>query len=315
MLSSVETSPLPQSQPPQADTPRVAAIIVTCNRLELLKECVQAVRSQTRPLDEIIVINNASTDGTGEWLDEQDGLTVIHQANLGGAGGFHRGIKEGYLRGHDWFWCMDDDTIPHADALERLCATPYFTAPDTGYLGSVAQWKDGSLHTMNMWLSAQWTRRPYQWYQTVLDDKCVPAFTSSFVSILISRVAVAKVGLPVKEFFIWCDDAEYTCRISEHFQNYHVLDSLVLHKTAANKGGDISALQPADYGKLKYGLRNQVVYIKWHGGSGLSRMLQLAKFLLHHTVLIFKRRAPFFLLRSLWSGLFFAPRIEQVSKP
>src|SRR5262245_55698771 len=114
----------------------VAAIVVTFNRFALLQECIAALRGQTRKVDEIIVVDNSSTDGTGEWLAAQADLTVVRQENLGSSGGQYTGIKTGYHKGHDWFWCMDDDTIPDADALERMTTTRYFDRPGTGFLCS-----------------------------------------------------------------------------------------------------------------------------------------------------------------------------------
>jgi rhamnopyranosyl-N-acetylglucosaminyl-diphospho-decaprenol beta-1,3/1,4-galactofuranosyltransferase len=301
----------------QAPAPKLAVIIVTHNRLALLQECVAAVLAQTRPLDEVIVIDNASTDGTGAWLDEQVGehptLTVIHQGNLGGAGGFHRGIKEGYSRGHDWFWCMDDDTIPHPDALERLCAAPPFTQASTGFLGSLVQWTDGTPHKMNMWFDAPDGAQSVGWYSTVARDKCVPCATASFVSILISRRAVEKVGLPIKEFFIWCDDSEFTYRISQHFSCFWVLDSVALHKTPVNARGTLSSVTPREYFKLKYGLRNEVFFRRSQKKPPVIKAIQVGLLLARHSFQLLKHRAPLFLMRSLWSGLLFSPQIERVA--
>ena len=81
---------------------KIAAVVVTYNRFVLLQKCIAALRDQTHKLDAIIVVDNASTDFTGEWLDKQKDLIVIHQANLGGSGGFHRGIKEAFERKFDW---------------------------------------------------------------------------------------------------------------------------------------------------------------------------------------------------------------------
>jgi hypothetical protein len=61
---------------------RVAAIVVTKDRLNYLKKFVQALKTQNRKPDEIFVINNASNDDTEKWLDEQEGITVIHQESL-----------------------------------------------------------------------------------------------------------------------------------------------------------------------------------------------------------------------------------------
>ena len=88
---------------------KVTAVVVTYNRVNLLQRVVKALESQTIELYKIFVVNNGSTDGTKEWLDSQTNLTVIHQDNVGGSGGFYRGIKEASKEETDWIWCMDDD--------------------------------------------------------------------------------------------------------------------------------------------------------------------------------------------------------------
>ena len=98
---------------------KIIAVVVTYNRLELLKRSMDCLR-QNKPLSAIIVVNNGSTDGTKEWLDKQDDLTVIHQSNVGGSGGFYTGIEAAYAQNADWIWCMDDDVFPRADCLENL---------------------------------------------------------------------------------------------------------------------------------------------------------------------------------------------------
>ena len=294
--------------------PRIAAIVVTRNRLALLQECLDALHSQSRAVDEIFVINNASNDGTREFLDSQSDLTAIHQGNLGGAGGFHRGIKAAYGAGHDWFWLMDDDTIPHPDALKKLCAAPGFKTGSAGYLSSIVRWTDGQLHKMNM--VGSHTAGGMSWYDSVLHDKCIPSEVSTFVSILVSRRAVAEVGLPLKEFFIWSDDVEYTHRISRQFPCFCVLDSVSVHKTPANKDGDPSQIAPGDVWKLRYGLRNQVAFLRRQPGLSL-RPLRVAYFMARQVYFVAKGRLPLGaklgLLRRLGSGLWFNPQIERVA--
>lgn len=102
---------------------RVAAVIVTYNRLEKLKTVLRTVRAQTTPPDWIVVIDNASNDGTKEFLAAQDdpALDVTRlEENTGGAGGFATGTKRAYDLGADLFWLMDDDCYPEPEALERL---------------------------------------------------------------------------------------------------------------------------------------------------------------------------------------------------
>ena len=77
----------------------VACVVVTYNRLGCLKQCLNALRNQSCQQFDIIVVNNGSTDGTKEFLDSQKDIIVIHQQNLGGAGGFYAGMK--YMMEHE----------------------------------------------------------------------------------------------------------------------------------------------------------------------------------------------------------------------
>ena len=95
----------------------IIAVVVTYNRMELLKRNIRCLQ-QNKPISSIVIVNNGSTDGTTEWLAAQEGLTVINQTNVGGAGGFYTGIQYAYQAGADWIWCMDDDVFPR-----RLQAT------------------------------------------------------------------------------------------------------------------------------------------------------------------------------------------------
>lgn len=102
---------------------KVLAVIVTYNRLQLLKECVSALDAQVYSNFDIIIVNNNSTDGTAEWLDlnfTSANRTHIDQENVGGSGGFHTGINHAILGGYKWAWVMDDDGYPDKLALDRL---------------------------------------------------------------------------------------------------------------------------------------------------------------------------------------------------
>ena len=105
---------------------RVHIVVVTFNRCELLRECLQALLSQSYHNYQIYLINNASTDGTEEMIQNEfshPNITYYNTGeNLGGAGGFHFGMKKAALNDCDYIWLMDDDTIVHEDSLERLIA-------------------------------------------------------------------------------------------------------------------------------------------------------------------------------------------------
>jgi rhamnopyranosyl-N-acetylglucosaminyl-diphospho-decaprenol beta-1,3/1,4-galactofuranosyltransferase len=104
----------------------VTAVVVTYNRKELLAECLDGLFRQTRPVDRILLIDNASTDGTQEFLRQRGYLDasaveyVRLPANTGGAGGFREGMRRAYASDAEWIWLMDDDVEPVPDALETM---------------------------------------------------------------------------------------------------------------------------------------------------------------------------------------------------
>ena len=130
----------------------IAAVVVTYNRLSLLKECLEAISLQTCKVNSIIVVNNASTDGTTEYLQQLDDKQIVVKSlekNIGGAGGFAEGIAIATKMNVDAIWIMDDDTIPLTDALEHLVYI-LNQHENTGFVNSKVVWTDGNIHQMNI---------------------------------------------------------------------------------------------------------------------------------------------------------------------
>ena len=189
----------------------IIAVAVTYNRRELLKRNIACLRLNT-PVSSIVVVNNGSTDGTGAWLDEQEDLTVIHQENVGGSGGFYRGIQYAYQAGADWIWCMDDDVFPRPDCMEYLL--PYTHEPGVGILAP-RRLMAGQIFT-NDFQKVNLSNPFASMYQQKLKKQVVNGPVdicgTAFEGLCISRKAVAEIGLPNKELFIFCDDTDYCLR-------------------------------------------------------------------------------------------------------
>jgi GT2 family glycosyltransferase len=201
----------------------VAAAILTHNRLELLKLSVHSLRFQTRKPDEIIIVNNGSTDGTAEWLSKQEDLFVVTQPNSGSAGGFFSAMKNGYERKHDWIFCLDDDVVPREDALEKLLGSPYFKS-SSGFLCCRVVNPEGRTYMTPMPID------PFpKWYDTVGESVCIRVANGNFAGFMIGKEAMRKYGLPIREFFIWEEDREYSERIARKMPCYCVLNSVVVH--------------------------------------------------------------------------------------
>ena len=101
-------------------TETVLALVVTYNRLNYLKRCLDFLENQDRKINQILVVNNDSNDGTQQYLEAKKNIKVIKQENLGSAGGWHTGIEYGIKNNFDYIWMMDDDGYPDKSSLKNL---------------------------------------------------------------------------------------------------------------------------------------------------------------------------------------------------
>ena len=205
----------------------IIAVVVTYNRKELLKRNITCLRANT-PVSSIVVVNNGSTDGTGEWLDDQKDLTVIHQENVGGSGGFYRGIQYAYQAGADWIWCMDDDVFPRADCMEHLL--PYTHESGVGILAP-RRLMEGQIFT-NDFQKVNLTNPFASMYTGKLAKQTVTGPVeiqgAAFEGPFIRREVVGKIGYPNKDLFIFCDDTDYCLRtVQAGFRILYVPDALM----------------------------------------------------------------------------------------
>ena len=223
---------------------KIEAIVVTHNRKLLLQECLQALEKQTYSLYKIIVVDNASTDGTIEMLNAlkevyKVSLDILQlNENIGGAGGFYEGMK--YARDSheaDYIWIMDDDTIPEHDALEylldaaKLLVSNANSSEKASYFVSTA-FADNQKDCMNVpVVNTKPENNGYPSWPRYLKYGIVKTTTATFVSIMFPIDVLDTCGLPVRDFFIWGDDTEYTLRLQKYYgSGYLVGKSIVIHK-------------------------------------------------------------------------------------
>ncbi len=190
---------------------KIFAVVVTYNRLELLKRNIDALR-QNQPIERIIVINNGSSDGTEQWLAEQADLCVITQENVGGSGGFYRGIQEACALGADWVWCMDDDVFPRPDCLEQLLK--YAEDPTVGILvpqrlidGEVFATEFRAFNMTNPFTSTNVGKLKHN-----LPTEATDIAGATFEGPFIRRTLIDQMGLPNRDLFIFYDDTDYCLR-------------------------------------------------------------------------------------------------------
>ena len=360
----------------------VLAIVVTYNRLEMLKQCVEHIQAQTFPCD-ILIVDNASTDGTRVWATnlnskearslmrgqnaritqiedpdepEQPGAekkkhsrpkivpvdvmtqdTVLRTAtvlwdddsmhrviyentgeNLGGAGGFNYGMRRAVEMGYEYVWVMDDDAFAEADCLEKLMQAAG-RIKEFGFLTSAVMWKDGTLCRMNYQRKypTPKARSERHLLESDLENELVQIQSATFVSALIPTKIIRKVGLPIKEFFIWCDDIEFTRRITlkYHYPAYVVTASRITHYIKNNAGTNIALDDEERIPRHNYAFRNENYMYRQYGLKGFGYYLVV---IAYNTIQILAH-APSrkgarlkVVWKNLFTGLSFNPRIEKV---
>ncbi len=274
-FQNLDSAPTHRSNPlePLPFRETVAAVIVTYNRKKLLVECLSGLGKQTASLDALILVDNASTDGTPDYLMERGIITapLPHETDLpfessgalpgspgtkvtyrrlaentGGAGGFHEGVKVGFQTGYDWLWLMDDDVEPLPDTLSKLLSFRTLSR----CIHPSKLFEDGSRHNWEGYISPKTGRRvflPDISFQKGLTH--CETNTGCFEGMLVHREIVEKIGFPDRRFFIGSDDSIYGFLAHQHTRVLYTRDPIIIKKAGHPTG-------PISDRSIYYGMRN-----------------------------------------------------------
>jgi rhamnopyranosyl-N-acetylglucosaminyl-diphospho-decaprenol beta-1,3/1,4-galactofuranosyltransferase len=261
--------------------PRVAAVVVTYNRRDLLLEALAAVCAQSRAPDTVIVVDNASADGTAAAVRTAFPAVQLAELtrNYGGAGGFAYGMALALAGAADLIWLMDDDTVPEPDALAELLAVrERYPSRPPALVASRVVWTDGRAHPMNTPRTKPFVTKAERLAAGAAG--CTAIRSASFVSILVDAGECRKRGLPQADYFLWNDDFEFTTRLLRANAGLLCPASVAVHKTATfgSTNGD-----PGQ--RFFYEVRNKIWMLKTraplapverlvYGGSTLRRWVR-----------------------------------------
>jgi GT2 family glycosyltransferase len=215
---------------------RILIQIHTWNDRDVIGVALDAIINQTHSVEELLLVDNGSTDGTAD-LPYPEGVTVIrHSVNLGTSGSVKTGLGYARANGYDWMWVLDADSVPRRDTLEML-VRPIATRRDgeaeigvvcaSHNLTKLGQVLRGRL------LTPGGPRLP----KLKTDGNCIICDSVIWSGALINLAVVDQVGFPwAGTAGCWQDlsldygDTEYTYRI--HRAGYQILvhcDAIVDH--------------------------------------------------------------------------------------
>ncbi len=233
------------------------AVVVTFNRRDLLERLLDVLRTTTE-LAEIVVVDNASTDGTAEWVVSTGSTTeagsttegvpvhlVALDTNTGGAGGFHTGMLTAVERGADLIWLMDDDGVPAGGCLPRLLEQG--TEWDFWGPAVLAEQDPGRLCFPIRLPGRASVVHQMSEVEAAAKDGVIEGIVIPFNGVLVTRALVEKIGPVREEFFIWGDDVEFRLRAERAGARIAtVVDSHFLHPATDDLG------TPMMFGRTTY---------------------------------------------------------------
>jgi GT2 family glycosyltransferase len=214
----------------------IAAVVVTYNRLELLKKVVDGLLNQTRKLNKIIIVNNNSNDGTLKWLNElikqNSKVEVITQSNTGSSGGQYTGSKYAYEMGYEWIWQMDDDVVPQPNCLEKLliyankniCAVPLRINNNNIFYKHDIIKLNLSNPVKSIWKTI-FTELEYNKNAQFIEIQGITLEGPIF-----HRSMFEKVGFVEKNFFIYADDTEYSIRLYKQKVKMGIVKDAIMNR-------------------------------------------------------------------------------------
>lgn len=244
-------------------------VIVTFNRKDKLITAIQSVLDQTIQPQKIVIVDNHSDDGTQDlvkknYQDEIDnGLIDYHYLpeNIGGSGGFSKGVKYANKYETDYIAVSDDDAFYRKDYFEKISDAAKENPSVKAFQGFSYNSEQKEYFVEG--------RKIINW--NTLDSVAIPnegknvfADLSTFVGLTFSKGLINKVGYPVDNFFIWNDDAEYSLRLGKVTKILQVKDAVVDHSQVQRVSGNLVPLW-----KTYYGFRNKIVLRKLYAKNKL----------------------------------------------
>lgn len=245
---------------------KIAAVIVTFNRKELLEKVLNQFDNMTRKPDRLIVVNNASNDGTDKilkaWFElspYKNTVKIINlQENLGGSGGFNKGLNEAIKLDVDWVWLSDDDAFPDLDIFEKFInfKKDHDSSNVGAYCTSVINNGEIDLKHRRI-LSNTLIKKEISSKKSDYSLKYFKVDLFSYVGAIINKNVLVELGVTEKDYFIWYDDTEHSMRISKKYDIYCIPNLKVIHN-------EVPTPQNTLNWKSFYGKRNKLLMYKKH---------------------------------------------------
>jgi len=209
---------------------RVLAHIHTFNDADIIDQTVEAILRQTRAPDAIVIVDNASTDGTLDRVFPEHVAIIRNAANLGTSGAVRAGFIYALEHQFDWIWIFDADSVPQTDALERLldryASWPQNLREEVGFLSCLPRdQRDGlSRH------GGRFTRLGIAAVRPAPEERCYACHATIWSGCLYRLAAVRQIGLPNADYVLDRGEDEYGYRVmTAGYKGFILQDAVLRH--------------------------------------------------------------------------------------
>ncbi len=269
----------------------VASVTTAYNAARFLPRQIDALLAQSRPLQEIVIVDNASTDGTSAMLAERyPQVTVLRlQENAGAAGGWAAGLKYAAIeKGHNWVWNFDDDSVPQMTTLEFMLegAGGVAADPAVGMLVPLpVHNKTGTVYPPVLWRD-----RFVKPGKERMQEDVWFADIAVASGCMVRREAVKRTGVPRADFFMDVFDFEYCLRLRSNGYKIAVITKCKIdHEIGDTRIIRLPGFRYAWHGHApwrEYYIGRNQVYLVWSLYPTFKTKWYMTMHLLRHIVAI-----------------------------
>lgn len=265
-------------------------VIVTFNRCNKLIIAINSLLKQTIQPQKIIIVDNHSNDGTEKKVKEKysnelcSGLIEYHylQENIGGSGGFYKGVEYAVQNDTDYIAVSDDDAFYREDYFEKIKEAT-IKYPNVKAFQGIS-------YNSNIKKYFIQGRKIINW--NTLDSVTIEntgknayADIATFVGFTFAKSIVSTIGLPVDNFFIWNDDAEYSLRMRKLTKVLQVNDAVIDHAGTERQDGKLIPVW-----KTYYGFRNMIVLRKEYAQNEfIAKLVNIYRLIRQYLAILFKK--------------------------
>ncbi len=217
---------------------RILAHMHTMNDADVVEQLLEGLQRQTRPLDAVLIVDNASTDGTLDRTFPENVTVIRNPQNLGTSGTVRIGLAHGLEHGFDWVWLFDADSVPEPDVLEKLLAFFERLPPEKRehvcFLAARPLTETGEIKEQPITLEGARGLTFLPLASTEGSTQCDCVLWSGS---LYRTAAVARIGLPAADYVLDIAELEYGYRARQLGLTSYVVHNSVIHHDVGRIAG------------------------------------------------------------------------------